>query len=83
MSAWWFAAWGFDWLYDKLFVQPYLLLCRLLGRDPIDRGIGLVPRLVRGGNALLARSENGQVRWYAASIAGGAVLVLAVLLFLN
>ncbi|MBA4290758.1 MAG: NADH-quinone oxidoreductase subunit L [Pseudomonas sp.] len=83
LSAWWFAAWGFDWLYDKLFVQPYLLLCRLLGRDPIDRSIGLVPRLVRGGNALLARSENGQVRWYAASIAGGAVLVLAVLLFLN
>ena len=83
LSAWWFAAWGFDWLYDKLFVRPYLLFCRLLGRDPIDRGIGLVPRVVRGGNALLARSENGQIRWYAASIAGGAVLVLAALLLLN
>ena len=83
LSAWWFAAWGFDWLYDKLFVQPYLLLCRLLGRDPIDRSIGLIPRLARGGNALLASSETGQVRWYATSIAGGAVLVLAVLLFLN
>jgi NADH-quinone oxidoreductase subunit L len=83
LSAWWFAAWGFDWLYDKLFVQPYLLLCRLLGRDPIDRSIGLIPRLVRGANALLANSETGQVRWYATSIAGGAVLVLAVLLFLK
>lgn len=83
LSAWWFAAWGFDWLYDKLFVRPYLLLCRLLGRDPIDRSIGLIPRLARGGNALLASSETGQVRWYATSIAGGAVLVLAVLLFLN
>ena len=83
LSAWWFAAWGFDWLYDKLFVRPYLLLCRLLGHDPIDRSIGLIPRLARGGNALLASSETGQVRWYATSIAGGAVLVLAVLLFLN
>ncbi|MCU1718924.1 NADH-quinone oxidoreductase subunit L [Pseudomonas sp. 5P_3.1_Bac2] len=83
LSAWWFAAWGFDWLYDKVFVQPYLLLTRLLGRDPIDRSIGLVPRLARGGNAVLARSESGQVRWYATSIVGGAVLVLAVLLFLN
>ena len=83
LSAWWFAAWGFDWLYDMLFVRPYLLLCRLLGRDPIDRGIGLVPRLVRGGNALLARSETGQIRWYATSIAGGAVLVLGLLLILN
>jgi NADH-quinone oxidoreductase subunit L len=83
LSAWWFAAWGFDWLYDKLFVRPYLLLCQLLGHDPIDRSIGLIPRLARGGNALLASSETGQVRWYATSIAGGAVLVLAVLLFLN
>lgn len=83
LSAWWFAAWGFDWLYDKLFVQPYLLICRLLGRDPIDLGIGLVPRLARGGNAVLARAQTGQVRWYAASIAGGAVLVLAALLFLS
>jgi NADH-quinone oxidoreductase subunit L len=83
LSAWWFAAWGFDWLYDKLFVQPYLLICRLLGRDPIDQSIGLVPRLARRGNAVLARAQTGQVRWYATSIAGGAVLVLAVLIFLS
>jgi len=83
LSALWFAAWGFDWLYDKLFVRPYLLLCHLLRRDPIDRGIGLIPLLARGGNAALVRSENGQVRWYAASVAGGAVLVIAVILFLS
>jgi NADH-quinone oxidoreductase subunit L len=83
LSALWFAAWGFDWLYDKLFVRPYLLLCHLLRRDPIDRSIGLIPLFARGGNAALVRSENGQVRWYAASIAGGAVLVLAAILFLS
>ncbi|MOA59721.1 hypothetical protein D3C78_1844060 [compost metagenome] len=64
-------------------MQPYLLTCRLLGRDPIDRSIGLVPRLVRGGNAVLARAQTGQVRWYATSIAGGAVLVLGLLLLLT
>ena len=80
LSAWWFAAWGFDWLYDKIFVQPYLLACRLLAHDPIDGAIGIIPRLVRGGNGLLSRSETGQLRWYAASIAGGAVLVLAAVL---
>ncbi|TRX76481.1 NADH-quinone oxidoreductase subunit L [Pseudomonas mangiferae] len=80
LGAWWYAAWGFDWLYDLLFVKPYLLLCRLLGRDPIDRGIGLVPRLVRGGHAVLSRTETGHVRWYAVSIVGGAVLLLAAVL---
>jgi NADH-quinone oxidoreductase subunit L len=80
LSAWWFAAWGFDWLYDKLFVQPYLLICRLLGRDPVDASFGLVPRLARGGHGSLSRSQTGQLRWYALSIVGGAVLLLGVVL---
>ena len=80
LGAWWYAAWGFDWLYDKLFVRPYLLICHLLGRDPIDRSIGLLPRLARGGNGLLSRSETGQLRWYATSIVGGAVLLLGIVL---
>ncbi|EIK52493.1 NADH:ubiquinone oxidoreductase subunit L [Stutzerimonas stutzeri TS44] len=80
LSAWWFAAWGFDWIYDKLFVQPYLWLCRLLARDPIDATIGLVPRTARGGHAALSRSETGQLRWYALSIVGGAVLLLGIIL---
>ena len=78
-GAWWFAAWGFDWLYHKLFVQPYLLACRLLGRDPFDRSIGLLPRLARGLHLLLSRSQTGQLRWYAVSLVGGAVLLLGVL----
>ena len=80
LTAWWFAAWGFDWLYDKVFVQPYLWLTRILRRDPLDRTIGIVPVLARLGHALLSRTENGQIRWYAASIAGGAVLVLGIVL---
>ncbi|MBB4820882.1 NADH-quinone oxidoreductase subunit L [Pseudomonas solani] len=80
LGAWWFAAWGFDWLYDKLFVKPYLLITRLLGHDPIDSGIGLIPRIVRGGNGLLSSSQTGQLRWYAVSLVGGAVLVLGAVL---
>ena len=80
LGAWWFAAWGFDWLYDKLFVKPYLLACRLLGHDPIDSSIGVIPHLARGGHGLLSRSETGQLRWYAVSLVGGAVLVLAAVM---
>ena len=76
LSAWWFAAWGFDWIYDKLFVKPYLLISHLLRKDPVDRGIGLIPRLARGGHVAMSKTETGQLRWYTASIAIGAVLVL-------
>ncbi|MCC6074257.1 NADH-quinone oxidoreductase subunit L [Pseudomonas sp. GCM10022188] len=83
LGAWWYAAWGFDWLYDKLFVKPYLLLCRLLGHDPVDVSIGVLPLLARGGHLALRQSQTGNLRWYATSIVGGAVFVLAALLLLN
>ncbi|MCO1671720.1 NADH-quinone oxidoreductase subunit L [Pseudomonas aeruginosa] len=79
-GTWWYHAWGFDWLYDKLFVKPYLLLCQLLGRDPIDRTLGVVPFSVRGGHNLLSLTENGRLRWYAASLVGGAAILLGALL---
>ncbi|MBD8496392.1 NADH-quinone oxidoreductase subunit L [Pseudomonas syringae] len=80
LSAWWFAAWGFDWVYDKLFVKPYLAISHMLRSDPFDRIIGLIPRLVKGGHVSMSRTETGQLRWYAASIAVGAVLVLGAVL---
>ncbi|PTU73838.1 NADH-quinone oxidoreductase subunit L [Pseudomonas mangrovi] len=80
LSAWWFAAWGFDWLYDWLFVKPYLLLCRLLARDPMDRSIALLPRLAVVSHQLLSRSQNGQLRWYAGAVACGAVAILGLIL---
>ncbi|HDS0961934.1 MULTISPECIES: NADH-quinone oxidoreductase subunit L [Pseudomonas] len=76
LSAWWFAAWGFDWIYDKLFVKPYLLISHILRKDPVDRTIGLIPRMARGGHVAMSKTETGQLRWYTASIAVGAVLVL-------
>ncbi len=76
LSAWWFAAWGFDWIYDKLFVKPYLAISHMLRKDPVDQTIGLIPRMAKGGNSAMSRTETGQLRWYAASIAAGAVLVL-------
>ena len=76
LSAWWFAAWGFDWIYDKLFVTPYLLISHILRKDPVDRTIGLIPRMARGGHVAMSKTETGQLRWYTASIAVGAVLVL-------
>jgi len=79
-GTWWYHAWGFDWLYDKLFVKPYLLICRLLGADPIDKTLVLVPLTARGGNKLLSLTENGRLRWYAASLVGGAALLLGALL---
>ncbi|MGL5325874.1 MAG: NADH-quinone oxidoreductase subunit L [Aeromonas sp.] len=76
----WFNAWGFDWLYDQLWVKPYLLATRLLARDPLDWMMGLPAWFALRGNQLLAWTVTGKLRWYAASMGIGAVLVLALLL---
>eukprot|EP01030_Chromulinospumella_sphaerica_P009488 gene9488-9298_t len=79
LSAWWFAAWGFDWIYDKLFVKPYLAISHVLRKDPLDQTIGLIPRAAKAGHTALSRTETGQLRWYAASMAAGAVLVIGAI----
>ncbi|MGY3856767.1 NADH-quinone oxidoreductase subunit L [Aeromonas intestinalis] len=80
LSTLWFNAWGFDWLYDLLWVKPYLLATRLLGKDPLDRAMNLPAVLAQTGHQLLAWTVSGKLRWYAASMGMGAALILALLL---
>ena len=78
----WFADWGFDWCYDKLFVQPVLWFAHVDRSDVVDafyNGVADLNELMYRG---LSRTENGQVRWYAAGIAAGTVVFVAIALFL-
>jgi len=76
------SGWGFDWLYDRVLVKPFMLLAKVNARDVVDRffdGVG-------GLNMLLSRglrwTQNGRVRWYAAGAAAGAVLIVAAVVLL-
>jgi NADH-quinone oxidoreductase subunit L len=76
------SGWGFDWIYDHVFVRPFMLLAQVNARDVVDRffdGVG-------GLNMLLSRglrwTQNGRVRWYAAGLAAGAVLIAAAVVLL-
>jgi len=72
--------WGFDSLYDHLFVRPYVAATRL-GRDDVVEGIytGLAGAAA-GASRLLSAAQSGRVRNYATGILLGAVLVAMVLL---
>ncbi|WP_020650564.1 NADH-quinone oxidoreductase subunit L [Solimonas variicoloris] len=82
LFRWWRAAFGFDWLYDKLFVKPYLFLVHINRNDIADQAIGLLPRLTLALNARLTRTQTGQLRWYAGATAAGAVVVIAAVVLL-
>ena len=79
----WFAGWGFDWIYDRLFVRPFLWVTRKSSKDVADlpiQGLGEVAML---GNRALRATQTGRVRWYAAGLAMGTIALLAVAIFLR
>ena len=78
---WWLAGWGIDGLYNRVVVRPFVALARLNRDDLIDalyQGVVVVFRRLHGGVALL---QTGNVRWYAASMTAGAVIVIALVVF--
>jgi len=76
----WLGGWGFDRLYDLLFVKPFLAIARLLGRDPIDRVWGVVPALVKAGNAAATKQQSGSLRGYASWMLLGVIVMLMALM---
>jgi NADH-quinone oxidoreductase subunit L len=73
--------WGFDKLYDTLFVKPIVWLSLIDKKDFFDLwNIGL-SRLALLFNRLLSMTQNGKVRWYLLSFALGITIILTYMLF--
>jgi NADH-quinone oxidoreductase subunit L len=81
LHRWWFADWGFDWIYDKVFVQPFIWVAQINKSDFVDAFYTGVARLADLFYRGLSRTESGRLRWYAAGIAVGSVVFLAMVLF--
>ncbi len=78
----WFSGWGFDWLYDLFLVRPFVWFARSNKDDFTDLVyLGMIWLTGRFNN-MLSVSQNGKVRFYAAGIAVGAVVVIAIAVFL-
>ncbi len=81
LGALWKNAWGFDWIYDRLFVRPFVFLSRIARNDPLDGAMNLVPATLSGLNTLATATQNGNLRWYAAVAGAGLCLLIAVVAF--
>jgi NADH-quinone oxidoreductase subunit L len=82
LHQFWFSDWGMDWLYGHLFVGPLVWFAGIDKGDFIDGFYTGVARMNELAWRILSRTETGQLRWYAAGIAAGAVVFIAVVLFL-
>ena len=82
LHQWWFADWGFDWLYDRALVQPFIWATQTNKGDFVDGLYTGIARLAELFYRALSSTETGRVRWYARAMAAGSVLFIALVLFL-
>src|SRR5664280_796350 len=73
--------WGFDRVYDVIFVKPVVWLSEIDKDDVFDwLNIG-ISKLTLLANRLLSSLQNGKLRWYLMSFTIGIVLILTYLIF--
>lgn len=71
---------GFDALYNALLVKPFYSLAALSKADVVDFIYTLLANMTRVLHYLVSFSQSGHLRWYAAAIGFGALIVLGVAL---
>jgi NADH-quinone oxidoreductase subunit L len=82
LQRWWNAGWGFDRLYDLLFVRPYVYLSQLNRNDVVDRLIDLIAGFFGAAHRLASATQTGRLRSYVAGMAIGAALIIAMAVWL-
>jgi NADH-quinone oxidoreductase subunit L len=80
LHQWWFAGWGFDWIYDKAFVQPFTWAAEINKSDFIDGFYTGIARLSEFFYRALSESQTGRIRWYTFGMAAGSVVFIIVVL---
>jgi NADH-quinone oxidoreductase subunit L len=80
LSYFFYKGWGFDWLYDNMFVKPIVWIAEINKKDFIDKiynGISYITGILHHTFSL---SQTGRLRWYAMGIAFGAVIILTLVI---
>lgn len=70
--------WGFDKLYDWLFVKPFVYLSTINKNDVVDLPYNALVSVAGSVHRALAFTQSGILRWYLIGIVLGAILILTL-----
>ncbi len=73
---------GFDWLYERLFIRPYVWIARINKRDFVDLFFVFLAWISRQFHYLFAYTQSGRVRRFVLGLALGAVVSITIVVFL-
>jgi len=77
-----FKGWGFDQLYETVFVKPFVFITRINKADVFDKLYNGIAKANQTLNRLLSVSQNGSLRWYIAGVLIGILFILTLQLLL-
>jgi len=78
LHQFWFSGWGFDALYNFLFVRPFVFLSTINKNDIVDKlyeGIVLIAEFF---HRLFSFTQSGILRWYIMGIVIGGIVLLTL-----
>ena len=78
LSRFFASGWAFDWLYERIFVKPFMWLAKANRNDAVDFVYTITKSIARGLHHIGALTQTGRLRWYAANMAIGLIVVLLI-----
>ncbi|MDX5437280.1 MAG: NADH-quinone oxidoreductase subunit L [Pontibacter sp.] len=82
LHRFWYSGWGFDDLYNGLFVRPYVFFSRLNRNDAIDFVYTGFANTAQWFNRIFSRTQTGMLRTYMMGMLVGALLIVTLSLLL-
>ncbi len=79
LKRFWYSGWGMDWLYNRLFVTPFIKTSKGVRDEPVDGIYHLVVQVSRNMHVWLSKLQTGQMRWYATSMVFGVIVMIMIL----
>ncbi len=78
LHKFWRSGWGFDRVYNLVFVKPLVTLSLANKKDILDLISLGITRTMAYFNQALVITQNGKIRWYMTAIVIGAIITLTV-----
>lgn len=78
LNRFWYTGWGFDKLYETVFVKPFVYLARINKHDFVDKMYSGIVEATRFFHQLFAQTQSGIIRWYIMGIVIGAIFILSI-----
>ena len=75
----WFSGWGFDLVYDKLIVMPFIWITDFNKADFMDSFYGFIATITQVFHRIFSVTQTGKLRQYVMGIIFGAILILGIL----